>query len=227
MKLQQFWKKFFYKLVFMAAALSLAACSGREEKIDSSGSGQKEAAYQAAGKEVDLGGVKKEHIGSGLIEKIVFLNGRLYAASYNQIYVFDEKGREERVYRCPGYLYEFCRTSDGKLYVYRNDDEAGKDQNGFCEFDPKTGKCGKFFALEEYSLQNDSIVHGKGSGIYLNDDKNIYAYDCSTGKMKEELNWFNCGRDGDSICCCFLLEQGKYNRHLLLVFINNISFVAI
>ncbi len=144
--------------------------------------------------------------------RVVFLDGKVYAAMDTKIYTFDEKGKAGKTYENEGGNYIQClmKSAEGKLYVYGWINQGEESKNVLREFDPETGKFGDSVDFGEYNIYNLSVYPAEGSNVYINDGNNIYTVDLANGKLKTELNWLNSDIDGERIRAYFPLEEGKF-----------------
>lgn len=141
--------------------------------------------------------------------RTIFYNGKIYIATGNKIYCFDEKGEKEKIYEIKEgrYIESFVLTSNQKTYLYGN---IG-DEYGLREFDLETEKVGECIDFGNYRISNvQKIRAGKGDKIYINDGNSLYMVDISTSEIKEEINWLNNDINGDNLIDYFPLEDDKF-----------------
>lgn len=158
--------------------------------------------------ELKLGKVSKDDYFYPTFTGTIFLDGKIYIASGNHIYSFDEDGKAGKAYRVnTDYIRALITSPDKKVYVYGNINVA----YGLSEFDFKTEKISNSIEFKDYSIYDlKTIYFGAEDKIYLGDSNNLYSADLSTGEVKEELNWLNGDINGENIMDCFSLEEGKF-----------------
>lgn len=139
----------------------------------------------------------------------IFAEDKIYIAGEQNIYCFNKKGKEEKVYEIKDMNYVQClvMSTEGKAYIYGN---VGEDY-GFREFDLETGKTGTVMPLGEYEIYNLRAVNALNDNkLAINDGNNLYIIDLSSGEVNEELNWINSDVNGENVKDCFSLEDGNF-----------------
>ena len=139
---------------------------------------------------------------------VIYVDGKLVAASDNKLYAFNKDGSLAKSAEADNYIDSIFTANNGQIYIMGYMD--GLEGMGICEFDLKTGKFGKpanFGGKSIYNIRN--VKQGTNGITYLSNEEGIYECDIAKNKVEPLFDWINVDIDGNKVSDFQLMENGN------------------